>query len=100
LPQGVPVFLALFLFPVELIGQIAKPFSLAVRLFANMFAGHAIILTLISMIFIFKSYLVAPFPVLGNVAIMAFEVFVSFIQAFIFAFLSSNYIIGALSKEH
>ncbi|HTY12981.1 MAG TPA: F0F1 ATP synthase subunit A [Candidatus Omnitrophota bacterium] len=100
IPPGIPVFLAPFIFPIELVGQIARPFSLAVRLFANMFAGHAIILTLIGLIFIFRSYLVIPFPVVGNVAILAFELFVSFIQAFIFAFLSASYIIGAVSAEH
>lgn len=99
-PPGVPVFLAPFLFPIEVIGQLARPFSLAVRLFANMFAGHAIILTLISLIFVFNSFLVTPLPVLGNVVIMAFEIFVSFIQAFIFAFLSTSYIIGAVQTEH
>jgi F-type H+-transporting ATPase subunit a len=99
-PPGVPVFLAPFLFPIELIGQLARPFSLSVRLFANMFAGHAIILTLISMIFVFNSDLVIPFPVIGNVAILAFELFVSFIQAFIFSFLSATYIVGALQSEH
>jgi F-type H+-transporting ATPase subunit a len=99
-PPGVPVFLAPFLFPIEIIGQLARPFSLSVRLFANMFAGHAIILTLISLIFVFKSFLVIPFPVIGNVAILAFEIFVSFIQAFIFTFLSASYIIGAVQAEH
>ena len=100
IPQGVPSLLIPFLLPIEIIGQFARPFSLAVRLFANMFAGHAIILTLIGLIFVFQSYLIVPFPVLGNVAIMAFEVFVSFIQAFIFAFLASSYIIGAVRAEH
>jgi len=100
IPPGVPIFLAPFLFPIELIGQLARPFSLSIRLFANMFAGHAIILTLISLIFVFKSFLVVPFPVIGNVAILAFEIFVSFIQAFIFTFLSASYIIGAVKAEH
>jgi F-type H+-transporting ATPase subunit a len=100
IPPGVPIFLAPFLFPIEIIGQLARPFSLSIRLFANMFAGHAIILTLISLIFVFKSFLVVPFPVIGNVAILAFEIFVSFIQAFIFTFLSASYIIGAVQAEH
>ena len=99
-PPGLPLPVALFLFPIELIGQLARPFSLAVRLFANMFAGHAIVLMLISLIFIFRSYLVVPFPVIGNTAIMGFEIFVSFIQAFIFTYLSASYIVGALQTEH
>ena len=99
-PQGVPLPIAIFMFPIEIVGQLARPFSLAVRLFANMFAGHAIILILIGLILLFKSYLIAPLPVLGNVAIMGFEIFVSFIQAFIFTYLSASYIVGALQTEH
>lgn len=100
IPPGVPILLIPLLFPIEIIGQIARPFSLAIRLFANMFAGHAIILVFLSFIFMFKSYLIAPLPILGDVAISAFEIFVSFIQAFIFTYLSSSYIIGALQEEH
>jgi len=99
-PVGIPLVVAIFLFPIEIIGQLARPFSLAIRLFANMFAGHAIILTLLGLIYVFKSYLVIPFPVMGTTAILAFEIFVSFIQAFIFAFLSASYIVGALKTEH
>jgi len=99
-PAGLPLPVTIFLFPVEIIGQLARPFSLAVRLFANMFAGHAIILMLIGLIIIFKNYYIVPFPLMGNVAILAFEVFVSFIQAFIFTYLSSTYIVGALQGEH
>jgi F-type H+-transporting ATPase subunit a len=96
LPQGVPLPLAIFMIPIELASQLAKPFSLAIRLFANMFAGHAIMLMLISLIFIFKSYLILPLPVLGNTAVLAFEIFVAFIQAFIFTYLSALYIATAL----
>ncbi|MFA4905695.1 MAG: F0F1 ATP synthase subunit A [Candidatus Margulisiibacteriota bacterium] len=99
-PPGLPWPVAAFLFPVEIIGQLARPFSLAVRLFANMFAGHAIILMLISLIFIFHNHFVIPLPVLGNVMILAFEIFVSLIQAFIFTYLSASYIVGALQTEH
>ena len=99
-PEGLPFFIAAFLFPLELIGQLARPFSLTVRLFANLFAGHAIIITLVSLIIIFKSFLIAPFPVIGNTAIMAFEIFVAFIQAFVFTYLSASYIVGALQTEH
>jgi F-type H+-transporting ATPase subunit a len=100
IPKGVPVLLIPLLLPIEIIGQIARPFSLAVRLFANMFAGHAIILVFISFIFLFKNYFIVPLPILGDVAISAFEIFVSFIQAFIFTYLASSYIIGALQEEH
>ncbi len=100
IPSGIPVPVAVFLLPVEIVGQLARPFSLAVRLFANMFAGHATILMLISLIFVFKNYMIVPFPVVGDVAISAFEIFVALIQAFIFTYLSSSYIVGALKPEH
>lgn len=99
-PPGLPLPVTVFLFPVEIVGQLARPFSLAVRLFANMFAGHTIIMMLISLIFIFRSYFVIPFPIIGNIAISAFEVFVALVQAFIFTYLSSLYIVGALQTEH
>ncbi|MBN3033457.1 MAG: F0F1 ATP synthase subunit A [Candidatus Saganbacteria bacterium] len=96
IPPGVPLAVAIFLVPVEIISQLAKPFSLAVRLFANMFAGHAVMLMLLSLIFVFKSYLVLPLPVIGNTLVLAFEIFVALIQAFIFTYLSALYIATAL----
>lgn len=100
IPPGVPFFVTIFMIPVELISQLARPFSLAVRLFANMFAGHAVMLLIISMIFIFKNYLLLPLPVLGNTAFLAFELFIAAIQAFIFTYLSAFYIASALETEH
>lgn len=99
LPPGVPLIVAVFMVPVELVSQLAKPFSLAVRLFANMFAGHAVMLLVISLIFLFKNYLIIPLPILGNTAILIFEIFVSFIQAFVFTYLSALYIETA-QEEH
>lgn len=95
-PPGIPAAVAVFIVPIEIISQLARPFSLAVRLFANMFAGHAVMLVLLSLIFIFKSYLVLPLPVLADTAALAFEIFVAFIQAFIFTYLTSLYIATAL----
>lgn len=96
IPSGLPLPIAIFMIPIEMISQLAKPFSLAIRLFANMFAGHAVMLMLISLIFLFKSYLILPLPILGNTAVLVFEVFVAFIQAFIFTYLSTLYIATAL----
>ena len=95
-PSGLPLPIAIFMFPVELVSQLAKPFSLAVRLFANMFAGHAVMLMLISLIFLFRSYLIVPLPVLGNTMVLTFEIFVCFIQAFIFTYLTTLYIATAV----
>jgi F-type H+-transporting ATPase subunit a len=95
-PPGLPVPIALFMIPIEIVSQLAKPFSLAVRLFANMFAGHAVMLMLLSLIFLFRSYLILPLPVIGNTVVLAFEIFVSFIQAFIFTYLTTLYIATAV----
>ena len=99
-PEGVPFFITIFMIPVEIISQLARPFSLAVRLFANMYAGHAVMLLLISMIFIFKSYFVLPFPVMGDLAFLTFEIFIAAVQAFVFTYLSAFYIATALEEVH
>jgi F-type H+-transporting ATPase subunit a len=94
-PAGVPGPIAIFMIPIEIISQLAKPFSLAIRLFANMFAGHAVMLVLLSLIFLFKSYVILPLPVIGNTLVLAFEIFVALIQAFIFTYLTALYIATA-----
>lgn len=99
IPSGLPLPIAIFMIPIEFVSLLAKPFSLAVRLFANMFAGHAVMLMLLSLIFVFKSYLILPLPVVGNAAVMAFEIFVAFIQAFIFTYLTALYI-GTAMEGH
>jgi F-type H+-transporting ATPase subunit a len=91
-PSHLPLPITIFMVPVELVSQLAKPFSLALRLFANMLAGHAVMLLVISLIFTFKSYLIIPLPVLGNTAILMFEIFIGFIQAFVFTYLAAMYI--------
>ncbi|OGB89752.1 ATP synthase F0 subunit A [candidate division WOR-1 bacterium RIFCSPHIGHO2_01_FULL_53_15] len=99
-PPGLPLPITLFMIPIEIVGQLAKPFSLALRLFANMFAGHAVMLMIFALIFVFKSYFILPLPVIGNTAVMAFEIFVAFIQAFIFTYLSAMYIATATEGGH
>lgn len=100
IPAGVPVFIGVFMFPIEFVGQIAKPFSLAIRLFANMFAGHVILGTFLFLIIEFKSYVIAPFPLALAVAMSGLEILFSFIQAYIFTILSSMYIGAAIHPEH
>jgi F-type H+-transporting ATPase subunit a len=85
--------------PVEIMGKFTKPFALAVRLFANMTAGHVVLLALISLIFTFKSYFIAGAPVLMGVAVSMLEIFVAFLQAFIFTLLSSVFI-GQIREVH
>ena len=85
--------------PVELLGVLTKPFSLMVRLFANITAGHIIILSLFSLIFIFKNALlgaaVVPFALFMNVL----ELLVALLQAYIFTMLTAMYI-GSAVEEH
>ncbi len=78
--------------PIEIIGKFTKPFALAIRLFANMTAGHVVLLALISLIFTFGSYAIAVAPLAMGVAISMLELFVAFLQAFVFTLLASVFI--------
>ncbi len=78
--------------PVEIIGKFTKPFALCIRLFANMTAGHVMVLALISIIFAFGSYLVGIAPVLMAVGIMLLEIFVALLQAYVFTLLVASFI--------
>jgi F-type H+-transporting ATPase subunit a len=78
--------------PIEIIGKFTKPFALAIRLFANMTAGHVVLLALISLIFTFGSFYVAVAPIAMGVAISMLELFVALLQAYIFTLLSSVFI--------
>jgi F-type H+-transporting ATPase subunit a len=91
--------MALALFPIELVGKIARPFALTVRLMANITAGHIVLLAIISLIFVFKSWAMVAFPVFMGVAITFLELFVAFLQAFIFAMLASVFI-GLVRHAH
>jgi F-type H+-transporting ATPase subunit a len=84
--------MTLIMSPVELISHFTKPFALAIRLFANMTAGHVVLLAFISLIFTFHSWALAPVPVLMGVAVSLLEVMVALVQAFIFALLASVFI--------
>src|SRR5688572_16732660 len=86
------IFISPILTPIELIGKFTKPFALAIRLFANMTAGHVVLLALISLIFTFGSWFLVPVPILMALGIMILELFVAFLQAFIFTLLSSVFI--------
>jgi F-type H+-transporting ATPase subunit a len=91
--------MALALAPIEFFGKLVKPSALAIRLMANMTAGHIVLLALISLIFVFGSYFIAAAPVLMAVAITFLEIFVSFLQAYIFALLTSVFI-GLMQHAH
>ena len=101
-PPGVPWPLVPIMIPIEIMGMFTKPFALTVRLFANMIAGHIIILSFFGLIFSLslKTLYISVLPFAGAVAISAFEIFVGFLQAFIFTFLSTIFIYQAVHPEH
>jgi F-type H+-transporting ATPase subunit a len=101
LTGGTPWFLWIIMIPVEFLSMFIKPFALMVRLFANMTAGHVVIVTLIGLIFVFKSWFVAPAAVAVTLAMYGLELFVAFMQAYIFTMLSSLFIgMAAAHEEH
>ena len=89
----------LFLAPIELIGVFTKPISLMIRLFANITAGHILVLSLICLIFIFKTVFASAIAVPFAVFIGLIELLVAFLQAFIFTMLAAMYI-GMATEEH
>lgn len=99
-PNGVPAALYVLMLPLEfIISPLAKSFALTVRLLANMTAGHVVILALLGFIFQFQSYLVVPISILGSVAIYMLEIFVAFLQAYIFTLLTSLFV-GSSMHRH
>jgi len=97
---GVPVWLLPIMIPVEIIGIFTKPFALMIRLFANITAGHIIILSLISMIFIFKSVFLAVPSLIMVLFMDSIELLVAFLQAYIFTLLSALFIGLAMPEHH
>jgi len=96
----IPLWLYIIMVPVELIGIISKPFALMIRLFANITAGHIIVLSLISLIFIFKSIAVSPASVVFVVFMDTIELLVAFLQAYIFTMLTALFIGMAVQEHH
>ncbi len=98
-PHGVPAFVLPLMFPIEIIGLFIKPFALTVRLFANMTAGHVVIIIFIYLVMMFQSYWVGIGSVTGSLMIYLLELLVAFIQAYIFAALSAMFI-GSSMHAH
>jgi F-type H+-transporting ATPase subunit a len=105
-PPGIPLGVKFILVPVEFLGVFIKPMALIIRLFANMVAGHIIIICLISLIFIFGElnsavgWGVSPVSIGFTIFIYFIEILVAFIQAFIFALLTAVFIGQAKEGEH
>lgn len=99
LPWYGKIPLYIILVPIELLGLIIKPFSLLIRLYANMQAGHIVLMSLIGLMFIFKSWLGSPLSFALAFAISLIEILVALLQAYIFTMLSALYF-GFASEEH
>ncbi|HMI79146.1 MAG TPA: F0F1 ATP synthase subunit A [Ferruginibacter sp.] len=105
-PPGVPGWVKVILVPVEILGIFTKPFALMIRLFANMVAGHILIICLISLIFImgalnqYAGWGFSPFSIAFTVFIYFIEVLVAFLQAFIFTILTAVFIGQAFEGGH
>ncbi len=89
LTGGVPMFLWPIMIPIEILGLFTKPFALCIRLFANMTGGHLVIVSLFGLIFLFQSYLIGAVTTGFVVAINFLELFVAFLQAYVFTMLTS-----------
>lgn len=106
---GVPMFLRVIMLPVEIIGVFTKPFSLTIRLFANITAGHFMVLALVSLIFILgengtnagAAFTIAPLSVAFGIFIFSLELLVALVQAYIFTLLTAVFLGMAMeSHEH
>jgi len=88
---GVPVPMKFILAPIELLGTIIKPFSLMIRLYANILAGHVVLMSIIALMFIFKSWIGSTLSFGLAFALSILEILVAFLQAYIFTMLSVLY---------
>ena len=96
---GVPTPMKFILAPIELLGTIIKPFSLMIRLYANILAGHVVLMSIIGLMFIFKSWIGSTLSFGLAFALSILEILVAFLQAYIFTMLSALYF-GAGNEEH
>jgi len=96
---GVPVLIRPALAIIELIGLVVKPFSLMIRLYANMLAGHVVLMSIIGLIFIFESWIAAPAFLGLTVVLSLLELLVAALQAYIFTMLTALYF-GSAVEEH
>ena len=100
LTGGVHFALWPIMIPIEILGLFTKPFALCIRLFANMTGGHVVIVSLIGIIFIFKSWVLAPIPALFVLGINFLELFVAFLQAYVFTILTALFMGLGMQTEH
>jgi F-type H+-transporting ATPase subunit a len=96
---GVPVPMKIVLIPIELLGTIIKPFSLMIRLYANIVAGHVVLMSIIGLMFIFKNWVGSSLSFFLAFALSLLEILVAALQAYIFTMLTALYF-GAANEEH
>jgi F-type H+-transporting ATPase subunit a len=100
IPHGLPFWLVPLMFVIEILGLFTKSFALCIRLFANMIAGHIVILAFMGLIFIFHSIWIAPISVAAAVGLGLLELFVAFLQAYVFTLLTAVFVGGAVNPQH
>ncbi|MDY3528816.1 F0F1 ATP synthase subunit A [Riemerella anatipestifer] len=100
MPWAGKALVYVILVPVEILGMFTKPFALMIRLFANMTAGHIVILSLISLIFIMETYAIAPVSIMLTLFINTLELLVAALQAYIFTLLTALFIGMAVEEGH
>ena len=100
MPWAGKILLYLILWPVEIIGIFTKPFSLMIRLFANITAGHILILSIISLAFIFESLTIGVVGAVFATVMNMLELFVAVLQAYVFTLLSALYFGQAVEEHH
>lgn len=96
---GVPWPMRIILAPIELLGTIIKPFSLMIRLYANIFAGHIVLMSIIALMFVFKNWIGSTLSFGLAFVLSILEILVALLQAYIFTMLSALYF-GAANEEH
>lgn len=89
-----------FIYSMEIIAALVKPFSLAIRLFANIFAGHVVLVSILGLALVFRNIPAGAASVFAAVLLSLLELFVAFLQAYIFTFLSAIFIGFAVHPEH
>jgi F-type H+-transporting ATPase subunit a len=99
-PPGIPAWLLPIMIPVEILGQFTKPFALCIRLYANMNAGHLVILSFLALIFVMKTFVIVPVSIGFALFINILEVFIAFLQAYIFTMLTALFMGMSLHPEH
>ena len=97
---GVPTPMKIILAPIELMGVIIKPFALMIRLYANMFAGHIVLMSLIGLMFIFKNWVGSGLSFALSFMISIIEILVALLQAYIFTILTALYFGSAVQEHH